>query len=86
MTKTKTEFAATTQAPEPKPSIQERLQRELSKDRGQKIKVCPLWNNNYRVNWYIPLDFGTNGSGKIVKSRFLKVTETDGKLNIEDNS
>lgn len=49
---------------------------------GEQVKCTRVWGDRYRCNWYRGGEVGI--AGRILKSRFLKVTVKDGSLDIED--
>ena len=65
-------------------AIKQSVEREL----GEEIRCIRVYGNRYRCNWWIrDHGGGVSGvSGRITRSKFLRVTLTPDGLVIEDKS
>lgn len=62
--------------------LSEAIEQCVEKRASQRIQCVRVYGNHYRCNWWVGGEIGV--AGRIVKSRFLKVTMNQGALEIED--
>ncbi len=66
--------------------LSEDIKQSVEKQRHEEVRCVRLFGDRYRCNWWVK-DATTQPvftrTGKISKSRFLRVTKVDGRLVIE---
>jgi len=62
--------------------LSEAIEHCIDRWPGEQVKCTRVYGDRYRCNWMRGAEIGI--AGRILKSRFLKVTWNQGKLEIED--
>jgi hypothetical protein len=59
------------------------LRQSVERGPGEEVRCARVYGDRYRCNWWVK-DENNGSAGRIIRSRFLKVTKTADGLLIED--
>ncbi|HEX2970919.1 MAG TPA: hypothetical protein VHP11_01230 [Tepidisphaeraceae bacterium] len=63
--------------------LSQAIKLSLEKGAGEQVRCVRVYGNRYRCNWWLK-DEDNGTAGRIIRSRFLKATQTPDGLLIED--
>lgn len=63
-------------------NLAEAIEQCIERRAGEQVKCTRVYGDKYRCNWIRGAEIGI--AGRILKSRFLRVTWNEGALDIQD--